>query len=152
MEVWCVYFSLTQESSSSEWRLSAKRLGGHLKKDKIIFQSSWLVVPLFLQSGFVWNITENIVQWRRQTIFLIEQNSKNACHFRFTWKKRHKGIYLDFFSKKKKNKTENSSVLAAGQSWLICIICTLWMRPAHSAHAYNIWATCQQNVGNIATI
>lgn len=32
-------------------RLSGKRLGGHLKKDKIIFQSSsWLVIPLFFQS------------------------------------------------------------------------------------------------------
>ena len=37
---------------------------------------SWLVVPLSaFNQVFVWNITENIVQWRWQTIFAIVQNT-----------------------------------------------------------------------------
>ena len=80
--------------------LSAKRLGGHLKKDKIIFQSSWLVVPLFPSIRFSFEtLQRTLCNDGDKPSFQLNTTVKNVCHFRFRFfsKKTHKGIYLTYF-------------------------------------------------------
>ena len=71
-------YCVQSKSNSAEMEIISKTFRGPFEERQDHFSiCSWLVVPLSaFNQVFVWNITENIVQWRWQTIFAIVQNRR----------------------------------------------------------------------------